>query len=223
MIKLTDNSITLSQKISGFIAKAESDHQTFESHDFSHHFEEKESRLNKILNHISDEITHLKECMTPAANKQWHKNTQQILQDNQNEMISINSLCHETHTHITAQCDRLNQATMSTVKNAAQFFVSVKNNSLQKLADNKYQELEKTCEKNLSRVKNTVRSLGWKNLATTFCLSILVSIIVSLYINNESPWAAHNQVVQQRDAGKALLASWTHLSPNDRTIVIQSA
>jgi len=222
---MTDNSITLSQKISDFIAKTESGQYSLlpDGRDFSRILKEKENSVNQILRHISDEIKHLKEVMTPMGNRQWRKETEQILSDNQNEITTINSLYHDTHANIAAQCDHLNQATMSTVKSAAQYFVSVKNNSLQKLAENKYQELEKTCEKNLSRVKNTVQSLRWKNLLTAFCLSIVVSFIVSLYIDNESPWAAHKQVVQEREAGKVLLASWTHLSQNDRDIIMQSA
>jgi len=207
------------------MTKAESDRRelALDTLDFSRYFEEKESGLNKVLTHISDEITQLKERMTHAGNAQWRKDTEHLLKDNQNEISSISSLYHETHAHIVSQCDHLNQATMSTVKSAAQFFVSVKNNSLQKLAENKYQELEKTCENNLSRVKNTVRSLGWKNLVTAFFLSLVVSFIVSLYVDNESPWKAHHQVIQEREAGKVLLTSWQKLSQSDRNIIIQSA
>lgn len=222
---MTDNSIALSQKIASFITKAEYDQQALalDNADFTRYLDEKESHLNHTFSHISDEIAELKERMSHSSNIQWRRHTEQLLHENKKEMTSLGAFYHEAHSHILAQCDRLNQATMSTVKSAAQFFVSIKNNSLQKLAETKSQELEKTCEKNLSRVKRTVQSLRWKNLLTAFCLSLIVSFIVSLYIDNKSPWLAHEQVLQQREAGKVLLASWQHLSQNDQNIIIQSA
>lgn len=222
---MTDNYIMLSQKISDFIAKAKSDQHllSLDGIDFSHRFDEKESGLDNVFRHISDEINRLKTLMTHAVNAQWHQDTEKLLYENKNEITAIGSLYHEAHSHIAQQCDRLNHATMSTIKNTAQIVSSVKNSSLQKFAENKYQELEKACENNVSRLKNTLHSLRWKNLATAFCLSVLVSFIVSFYIDNESPWLAHKEVIKQREEGRVLLASWQHLSKNDRNSIIQSA
>jgi hypothetical protein len=223
--KMTDNAITLSQKIADFIVKAEFNRSSHETNDssISQHFQEKEREISNVVKTIAAEIHHFKSLMTRAGAIQWHDATKNLLEESKKEVQSIEATYLDASHTIEQQCEKLNQSSMHTVKNVAQLVTLSKHNPLQKLSEEKSKEIRTSCETHLGKVEHTVRSFQWKNIAIAMFLSMVVSIIVSLYINDEWPWQAHDQVVKQREAGKILLDSWQQLSQSDRALIAGNA
>ena len=216
--------LTLSQKIADFIVKTEFDRQTVLSKGpfIGDHFEKKNLEINKHLKAVTDEITHFRAIMTRAGAEQWQQLIENLSKNSRTEIRLLEKTYAETCQAINKECDHLNHLSMHTVKNVAQLLSQAKAFNLQHLTEKKSLELTRACEKKIDKIKQIINGFRWKNLLMAVILSLIVAVIVSLYINDEWPWQAHEEVIKQREAGEVLLNSWKYLSSADKELILKS-
>jgi hypothetical protein len=208
------------QRVADFIVKAEfSRPQPVENKNIQYLFADKAQQIDHRINEIRSEIRDFKAIMTRAGATQWRNETEHLVTASQKEAQGLQQSYRELKTVIVEQCEHLNRASMNTVKTVAQLVSSVKHTNIKKLNEEKTEDLKLVCENQLQHVDILVRSFHWKNLVLVVLLSILVSIIVSLYIDDGWPWQVHSQVAKERQAGKILMNSWTQLSQNDQLAI----
>jgi hypothetical protein len=161
--------------------------------------------------------------MTRAGAQQLREETEKLSQEGKQEVKLLENTYKKTKMAIASQCVQLNKASMSTVKNVSQLVSSVRKNHLKKLTEERLGELQQNCETSSQKIHRLISSLHWRNLVMAVLITMLVSTIVSLYVDTAWPWQAHEQVLKQREAGKILLNSWQQLSHNDQDLIIQNA
>jgi hypothetical protein len=197
---------TVLQRMADLIAHAEISLQAPKTtaKDIENALREKSKQLEQHLRAISSDVRHFREMMTRAGAQQLREETEKLSQEGKQEVKLLENTYKKTKMAIASQCVQLNKASMSTVKNVSQLVSSVRKNHLKKLTEERLGELQQNCE-------------------TSVLITMLVSTIVSLYVDNAWPWQAHEQVLKQREAGKILLNSWQQLSHNDQDLIIQNA
>jgi len=216
---------TVLQRMADLIAKAEITLQTPKTNKqtIEATLREKSKQLEQHLLNISSDIQHFREMMTRAGAQQLREETEKLSQEGKKEVKLLENTYKKTKTAIASQCVQLNKASMTTVKNVSQLVSSVRKNHLKKLTEERLGELQQNCETSSQKIYRLVSSLHWRNLVMAVLITILVSTIVSLYVDNAWPWQAHQQVLKQREAGKILLNSWQQLSHNDQDLIVQDA
>ena len=60
------------------------------------------------------------------------------------------------------------------------------------------------------------------NLSMIFTVTLLASMMMGLYLNDEWPWEYHNDVVQERQIANAVLQAWPNLSKRDRQLILKN-
>lgn len=68
----------------------------------------------------------------------------------------------------------------------------------------------------VERVSQVVKWFHWEKLGIAILISMIVSIIIGLFLNDEWPWETHHRVLIERDAGRLLLHAWPHLSKSEQ-------
>lgn len=184
---------------------------------------EKSKEFDKLFKNISADIQYCREIMTRAGAQQLRETTEKLSLESKKEIKTLENTYKKTKSTITSQCNQLNKASMSTVKNISQLISSVRQHQLKKFTEEKLTELHNNCEANTQKVQRMITLLQRKNLFTTVLITLLVATIVNLYIDDAWPWQAHQQFLNQREAGKILLDSWQQLSTNDKELIVQNA
>jgi len=213
------------QQIADFIVNAEFAKQHFQATqvEFQRKIQEKDQFINQQLREIKQEISHCRAIMTRTGAIQWRVDTEKLATAGKNEIRAIEDAHQNIKAAIENQCEQLNRASLNTVKDVSKLVSKVRNNDIKKLSDIKSADLKQTCENNLHRIDKIVHTFHWRNLVLTLVLTLVVSAVVSLYIDDQWPWQSHAQTVKQREAGKALMNSWSQLSQNDQTTIIEYA
>jgi len=84
-------------------------------------------------------------------------------------------------------------------------------------------EFKQTIHTIIERIAELIRWFHWKNFAMILALTLLVVLLTGLYDNDEWPWELHNKAVKERTAGKALIAAWPHLTPQEQQAILQAS
>jgi len=82
--------------------------------------------------------------------------------------------------------------------------------------------IEEVSENAVKRVKRLVRWFHWEKLGLALTVAVVVSLLTGLFINDESPWESHKQVIAEREAGKVLFKAWPTLTSEEKTHIQQS-
>jgi len=208
------------QRVADFIVKAEfSRQQPIDNTNIQFVLSDKAQRIDRHITEVRKEINDFKAIMTRAGAMQWRNESERLVTEGQQEIQGLQKTYRDLKNVIVEQCDSLNRASMNTVKTVSQLVSSVKHTNIKKLNDEKTDDLAEACESQLQQIDHIVQTFHWKNLVLVVLLSVLVSVIVSLYIDDGWPWQVHTEVLKEREAGKILLHSWTQLSQNDQNVI----
>lgn len=119
--------------------------------------------------------------------------------------------------------ERLDRASNFVVKNISDSLSSFRLNDFKRLTDESREVIEHVSVSTIKRMKEMVHWFHWKNLALAAAITIIVTLSLGLFLNDETPWEAHNKAVVQRNAGQALINAWPSLSPKEQQRIMEHA
>lgn len=211
------------QQMADFIANTEFTNQLtpLSNTHFQYQLTLKEQQIDKKLQEITSEIQFFRTIMSRSGASQWHNETEKLLSQSKCELKLIEDTFLLMKSAITEQCDQLNRASMNTMKTLFYAVNTAQKSDLQKITEQNTAELQFASAQSLQRASHIVQRLHWKNLCMVALLTLIVSLITSLYIDGHWPWETHQHIVKEREAGQALMKSWSQLNHSDQLTIAE--
>jgi len=119
--------------------------------------------------------------------------------------------------------DRLDRASNFVVKNISESVSSFRIGEFKRLTDESRTAVEEISVSTIKRLRDMVKWFHWKNLALAGAITVIVTLTMGLYLNDEMPWEIHSKVVMQRNAGQALINAWPSLSQLEKQRIMEHA
>lgn len=224
------------KRIGEYIAYLEQAEQKMVSwqHNIDQKIQQHEHWFASQLNDIQIAIGELQGVMTETGIARWRIAAETALKQGSEHLQAI---AGATSSHLAAldkrnedfsktvqkSFERLDRASAYTIKNISEAISSFRINDFQQFTEHSCQIIENTSRGVIYHLKSMVKWFHWKSLSLAFCLSLLVSIITSIYITGEMPWENHDKVIAQRAAGEALKNAWPLLSDSDKELIIKNS
>lgn len=179
-----------------------------------------EQALDKQLLQIQSLIGQFNKMLQAATNQNWQETTETINAESKQQTRLVQDACAElknmTH-NIHARAERITHQITKTLNQTVQ---GLHAGELQQLVEDSAEEVKKMSAIATQQIEKIVQWFHWKNLGLVFLLSLIVTVLVSLYIDDEWPWEMHKTVVKERLAGQAVLNAWPHLTQFDRQQIL---
>lgn len=216
----------LLDKMTDFMAYAEATHS---------HFEECRAQIQQQFQEIQDSIRELREL---TANDMGISRLRQAMRDvltegeahvkalkqtGQEQLQELQANNDQILRLAKKSFDRLDKASNFVVKNIAESISTVRIGDFKRLTDESREHIETVSVTTIKRLREMVNWFHWKNLALAGAITIIVTLTLGLYLNDELPWEMHEKVAMQRNAGQALMNAWPSLTQAERQRIMDHA
>jgi hypothetical protein len=176
---------------------------------------ERISELNQLLDDMRG-------IMSEAGAARWRVAAEEALKAGQAHLCSLQQVNEEYLQYSKESCDRLDQATTWSVKEITRAISAFDLEQLHLLTTESCHEIKKTSHIAISNISSMMKWLQWKNVGIVFLITLTAMMINGLYLNNEWPWEAHEQVMAQRRLAAAVVTAWPELSKADQQCILRS-
>lgn len=182
-----------------------------------------EKSIHQQLTHIKSVLSEYESIMTEVGAARLRFVIDQSLQQSEEHLKNIRYATDEFIRCTDESYQKLNQATDYTVKGLSKAIHSFRMDDFQKVATTSVETVSEVCTKSLSKMNEVIKWFHWRNIALVLSITIIVTMITGLYINDEWPWQTHEQIMQQRQLAVAVVAAWPHLSNSDQQEILHTA
>lgn len=182
-----------------------------------------EFHINEQLLQIKSVLAEFQSIMTEAGAARWRVSAEKISYESEQHLKNIRYATDEFIRCTDESYQKLNTATDYTVKGLSKAIHSFRMDDFQKVANTSVETVSHACEASLNKVNQVIRWFHWRNMALVLSVTIVVTMITGLYLNDEWPWQSHQQIMQQRQLAIAVESAWPHLSLTDQQEILHSA
>lgn len=175
-----------------------------------------EQTIDKQLMQIQMVISQFNRALQSTTNQEWQQAAGAVRTESKQQTLLLQETCNELKKATKEIHTRFERTTHQITKSLNTTMQGLHAGELQQLVEDSAAEVKTFATTATSHWDKIVKWFHWKNLGLVFLLSLVVTILVSLYIDDEWPWEAHKTVVKQRLAGQALLSAWPQLTQVDR-------
>ncbi len=209
-------------KIAEFIALFESAEEKLKEREnaLEQRIVNNEHRLNEQLVKISSVFSEFQSVMTEVGAARWRIVAEKTLQQSEEHLKNIRYATDEFIRCSAESYERLNKATDYTVKGLSKTIHSFRMEDFQRVTTMSIETVSNACVISLDKIKNVISWFHWRNIALVFSITIVVTMITGLYINDEWPWQSHQKMMQQRQLALAVEAAWPQLSVLDQQEIL---
>lgn len=219
------NNKEILQQMADFIAKTELEHSRSSATQdiFSIQLSAKKRELDQKLHELSTEVKQLRTLLSRSGINEWRQESEQLAQKGQQELRALEETIKDIKSHVVRGSEQLNRSTMNTVKTVAKLVTSFRGNDLKRITERNSVDLHHVAEENLQYVDKALHRFHWRNLGMALVVALVVSFVMSVYIDNALPWQMHREVAKEREAGQALVSAWPKLSHAAQATIIEDA
>lgn len=193
---------------------------------------QQEERVQQQLAYIQEAAEDLRSIMTEAGAARWRFAAEEALGLGQEHVNTLKKLSEEQiklqrerNEHFMRLAkktfERLDRASEHAIKNIKESISAFNPTEMKQVADRNREILETTSSHALNSIHKMHQWFHWKSLAFAAAVTLIASISLGLYVNDELPWEEHKQVVLQRSAGEALINAWPTLSQAEKERILQ--
>ena len=175
-----------------------------------------EQTIDKQLMQIQMVISQFNRTLQSTTNQEWQQAASAVHTESKQQTLLMQETCNELKKATKEMHSRVERTTHQITKNLNNTMQGLRAGELQQLVEDSATEVKTFAATATTQLDKIVKWFHWKNLGLVFLLSLVVTILVSLYIDDEWPWETHKTVVKQRLAGQALLSVWPQLTQLDR-------
>lgn len=192
---------------------------------------QQEERVKQQLQAIYDSTDELRAIMTEAGAARWRLSAEQALNQGKEHIVVLKDLSEEQvklqrerNEHFMRlakktfeRLDRASEHAIITIKASIDSFNPIE---IKQVAEHSRYVLESTSSKAITTIEKLHQWFHWKSLGMALAMTIITSLTLGLYINDELPWERHQEVALQRNAGEALIKAWPRLSQEQRANIL---
>jgi len=182
-----------------------------------------ERAVGQQLSQIKSVLNDFQEIMTETGAARWRAAAEQSLQAGQAHLDNIRMATDEFIRKAKQNYKKLDKTAEYTVKGISKAVSSFRVDDFQHMTNDAVTQIQETCDSTLEKINGIVRWFHWRNIGILFAMTLVVSMVFGLYLNDEWPWEAHRDVMEQRHLAHALVSAWPHLSKIDQQTILSSS
>jgi gas vesicle protein len=175
-----------------------------------------EQVLDKQLMQIQMVISQFNRTLQSNSQQEWQHAATAVHSASKHQTILLQETCNELKNTTKEIHIKVERTAHQITKNLNTAMQGLHAGELQQLVEDSAAEVKNFSAAATTKMNGIVKWFHWKNLGLVFLLSLIVTLLVSLYIDDEWPWEEHNVVLKQRTAGQAVLSAWPQLTQLDR-------
>lgn len=170
----------------------------------------------KVVTHqldiINASLADFKGLMTEAGATRWETTAQNILNQGQTHLAILRAISNDASKTLQENINQLHQASIQANDKMTFASKTFRTDEFKQITTESCNKIKTAANTAIRTVVNLIKNFHWKNIAMIFTLTLLVIFTTGLYINAEWPWEIHQDVVNERKAGKILLNAWPYLN-----------
>jgi len=212
-------------RMSEFIAmfEAAEEKMVAREHALQESMQANEHVINAQLEKIQKTLNEFTNIMTEAGAARWRVAAEGAMRDGKAHIESLTKANEEFFSNANKSCERLDRASNFAIKGVSEAVNAFSANDFKRLTGDCLEQVRRATDNAVSRIGRVVKWFHWKNIALALSITVVVMMVTGLYLNDEYPWEIHQEVIQQRDAGQALINAWPSLSAREKTLILNSA
>lgn len=181
-----------------------------------------EKRFGEQLSQIQTVLDDFQSIMTEAGAARWRIAAEKALKNGEDHVVSIRHATNEFVEKSKETFTRLDNVTEKSVKGLADAIQLFKADDFQNVANDSVKMMKNTCSVAVRKVSDIIRWFHWRNLGMVLSVTLIVTMITGLYLNDEWPWETHKEVMQQRNLAQAVISAWPHLDNTDQQEILNT-
>lgn len=173
------------------------------------------------LNKIKSSFNTFEAIMSEAGAARWRIAAENALREgNEHLHVLQRTTCEaiQTFQEGTNALEKIAKKSLTEFSETTHLF---RPSDFQEAAKLSCKQIKKSSLSGIKRISKLMTAFHWKSFSLSLVITILVMLATSLYVNAEWPWEIHSQAAQERSAGKALIAAWSHLSSAEQQAILQ--
>lgn len=207
----TDNPLDLIEK---FVSAAKLAQQNLSAWEqaFDAKLTATENFVDAQIQQIQTTLTHFQKTLQATSAQEWRVTPQTLCQEGREQIHALQETYFDikkSAKEITTRFDRVSTQITKNLNNSLQGLHPME---LQNLADDSREEIKLVTASATEKMSTIVHWFHWKNILLVLFLTLVVTLLVTLYIDDEWPWEQHKTVSKQRLAGQILMTAWPQLS-----------
>lgn len=212
-------------KIAEFVALYESteDKLQIREKEIEERISNNERAVDTQLSQIKSVLNDFREIMTEAGAARWRVAADQSLKSGQQHLKSIRLATDEFVRKTEDNYKKLDKTAEYTVKGISKAIYSFRIDDFQRITKDAVTEIQAACDNTLKKIERVVRWFHWRNVGLLFAMTLVLSLVSGLYLNDEWPWEAHRDIMDQRQLAHAVVSAWPHLTKLDQQTILNSA
>ena len=171
-----------------------------------------EKVVNHQLNIINASLADFEGLMTEAGATRWETTAQNILNQGQAHLAILRAISNDVSKTLQENINQLHQASIQANDNISFATKTFRTDEFKQTTTESCHKIKTAANSAIRTLVSLVRNFHWKNITMLFTLTLMVITTTGLYINAEWPWEIHQDVVNERKAGKILLNAWPYLN-----------
>lgn len=181
-----------------------------------------ERQISEQLTQIRSVLGDFQEIMTEAGAARWRTEARNVLEAGKEHLENLQNNSEQFLKYTKQSCERLDKAAAFTVKNVSKAVDAFQIEDIRTLSDKNTNVVNKTCKTAINRMSEIAKWFHWKNLGMVLGITLIVTMINGLYINDEWPWQSHAKILEQRHLAQAVMSAWADLTPADRQHILHN-
>jgi hypothetical protein len=160
--------------------------------------------------------------MTDAGAARWRLAAEKALKDGEEHLTNIREATTEFVEKSKETFNKLDHVTGKSMKGISEAIQLFKVDDFQHVANDSVKLMKSTCNVAVRKVSDVIRWFHWRNLGMVLSVTLVVTMITGLYLNDEWPWETHKEVMQQRSLAEAVVSAWPHLDNTDQQEILNT-
>lgn len=179
--------------------------------------------IHEQLTNIRGTLRDFQEIMSETGAARWRIAAESALKEGKEHLKTIQQTCADFNSLTKDTCERLDRAASYTVKNITHVVSSFSAEDFRRMTTDNSNQVMHTCTSAIKKINSVIAWFSLRNAALVFSITLVVSIVIGLYLDDEWPWESHSKIVEQRTLAQAVINSWSHLSQDDQQRILQDA
>lgn len=178
-----------------------------------------EGYLEEQLQKLTQEIESYKELLVSANGAHFRNELKRLFEKSEQHVDMLKSVHDEIQTSVKSSCQQFKQVSDQASNAFSATLANIRPDEFKQYAESSCRRIEKTSSYIVRRMSAMINWFHWKNIFLALGITIVATLMLALYINDEAPWESHRIVKQERLAGATLMKIWPQLSEADRKLI----
>ena len=201
--------------------------------DIEQHSQAQQQLVQQQLKNLNHELKSIIEVLTQVGIERLRQKIEQALKQGEthlNELqktgkaivTEIKEQLHIMQTTNEEHLKLVNQHTEQSLMHIDKYLANYDINHLRRAASESHLQVEKVSGDAIKKSTKLLKLFQWRALALAVTTTVVSAFTVGLYISNELPWESHQKVVNEREAGKALMRAWSGLTQQEKNKILNN-